>query len=169
MKRNLVVLLCLAVSSLTACAANSLSATAPHRRCNSGAAEAEDIRLLKGVTPLRAETVYDHPRTRISSEKDRIAGVKIVIRPPAGVSTERLTEILQCHSAHTLLGQVDASQWPDDPFWLAGTWITIEVQSEAGNYAVTLEADNDRDNLTLAAHAKAFARGRLAHGGPMSP
>ena len=168
MKRNLVVVLSLAVSSLPACAAHSLSATAPHGRCNSGAAEAEDIRLLKGVTPLRAETVYAQPRMR-SSHRDRIAGVKIVIRPPAGVSTERLTEILQCHSARTLLGQVDASQWPDDPFWLAGTWISIEVQSEAENYAVTLEADNDRDNLTLVAHAKAFANVRVARGGPSSP
>jgi hypothetical protein len=116
---------------------------------------------LRGIVPLKVETLHAD-RTSRDASGDRTAGVKMVIRPPQGVSASRLAHILRCHSTRTLFGEVDASQWPDDPFWLPGTWVHFEVRSDAGNYALTLEAESARDNLKLAARAKSFANARVA-------
>jgi hypothetical protein len=90
----------------------------------------------------------------------------LVVRPPEGVSPERMTRIIQCHSARALLGQIDRSQFPDDPFWLPDTWVSIEVKPDNGNYAVTLEANDIPTNLKLAARAKAYAEAHPLGGTP---
>jgi len=82
---------------------------------------------------------------------------KLTVRPPKGVSAEQLTRVLQCHSARALLGQLDGSAVRNDPYWLADTWVTIEVKPENGNFAVTVSADTLRDNLQVFSRAHSYA------------
>jgi len=126
-------------------------------QCGDETAAADDLRVLTNAKVIDARPLYSHVITGNNGLEARVDGTKLVIRPPEGVSPERMTRILQCHSARALLGQIDRSQLPDDPFWLPDTWVSIEVKPENGNYAVTLEANDIPTNLKLAARAKAFA------------
>jgi hypothetical protein len=105
---------------------------------------------------LRAEPIYVRLMNKTGVE-ERVAGVKLVIRPTDGMSPERLTRTLQCHSARALLGQVDRSQLPDDPYWLPDEWLDISVTPENGDFAVSLRADSVSKNLEVFTRATAYA------------
>jgi hypothetical protein len=115
-----------------------------------------DLRLLETTTVLKAEPIYSLVHTG-GNEEDRVSGAKLLIRPPEGVTADQLTRVLQCHSARVLLGQVDRSQLPDDPYWLPDAWVDIDVTPEAGNFAVTLRADSVAKNIQVLNRATAFA------------
>jgi hypothetical protein len=72
------------------------------------------------------------------------------------MDAEQVLRILQCHSARAVLGQVDPSKFPDDPYWLVGAWLAIDLVPEAGNLAVTVEANDIHQNLQVLARARAF-------------
>jgi hypothetical protein len=130
-------------------------------QCGSGSAEAEDIRVVENATVLKAQPLYSHVMSGPNGAEERVDGAKLLVRPPEGVSAERMTRIIQCHSARALLGKVDRSPFPDDPFWLPNTWVTVEVRPEGGNYAVVLEANDLPTNIELARRVMAYAE---AHG-----
>jgi hypothetical protein len=73
------------------------------------------------------------------------------------MTAERLTRTLQCHTARVLLGQVDRSQLPDDPYVLPNEWLDIRVVPEGGNFAVSVEADSVAKNLQVFSRATAYA------------
>jgi hypothetical protein len=83
-------------------------------------------------------------------------GAELVIRPVEGMTAERLTRTLQCHSARVLLGQVDRSQLSDDPCVLPDEWLDIHVVAENGNVAVSVEADSVTKNLQVFNGATAY-------------
>jgi hypothetical protein len=71
--------------------------------------------------------------TSNNNSEERVSGAKLIVRPPAGVSAEQMTRVLQCHGARVLLGRVDSSAIPDDPYWLPDAWVHIDVRPENGN------------------------------------
>jgi hypothetical protein len=129
-----------------------------------GSAAAADIRLVQQAAVLKAEPLYSHVITGANGAEERVDGAKLVIRPPDGVSADRMTRIIQCHSAQALLGKIDRSAFPDDPFWLPNTWVSVEVRSEAGNYAVVLEANDLPTNIELAHRVLAYAESHASSG-----
>jgi hypothetical protein len=161
MKTVVLAMIPVAASLATACAASlpptEKAAEVERLQCDSGSTEAQDIRLLEAASVIHAEPLYSHVMTGNNGAEERVDGAKLVIRPPVGVSADRMTRIIQCHSARALLGQVDRSQFPDDPFWLPETWVSVEVRPENGNYTVTIEANDVPSNIRLAARAKAYA------------
>jgi hypothetical protein len=116
----------------------------------------DDVALLQGTAVLRSDPIYTRVMTKDGSEK-RISGVKLIIRPADGMTADRLTRTLQCHSARALLGQVDRSQLADDPYVLADEWLDIQVGTEDGNLAVSLQADSVAKNLQVFNRATAYA------------
>jgi hypothetical protein len=165
---NTAVLAILPIAALaTACAsAVPPSATAvqvERVQCEAGGAPQSNLAVIRSVKVIGAEPLYSYMASNAGDNDGKVVdGAKIVVRPPEGVSAEQLTRILQCHSAQVLLGQ--QSNLAADPFWLPGTWLSIEVKPEDGNYAVTLEADTVANNLKLAAHATAFAKAQAVAG-----
>jgi hypothetical protein len=123
-------------------------------QCDPAATSHDD--LVRSIAVLRVQPLYSHVRTNNTSE-ERVNGAKLLVRPPSGVSAEQLTRILQCHSARVLLGQLNSSAVPNDPYWLPDRWVNIEVKPENGNYAVTLSADSVRDNLQVFGRANQYA------------
>jgi len=163
MKMQLCVLGAIGAASLaSACSVSvpptSRAAAVEHRQCagSEGSQQQDDIRLLQATTVLGAEPLYSHMHTNTNDE-ERVSGAKLIIRPPQGVSADRLAALLQCHSARLLLGQVDRSQLPDDPYWLPQAWVDIDVTPQAGNFVVTLSADSVSKNLQVLQRATAFA------------
>jgi hypothetical protein len=126
----------------------------------------EDVSLLQGTTVLGASPLYSHVITGKNDSEERVTGAKLLVRPPEGVSPERLTRVIQCHSARALLGQVDTSRFADDPYWLPDAWLDIEVKPENGNYEVVLRADSIPAGLKVLHRATAFAE---SHRQPVGP
>ena len=123
--------------------------------CSNGGAQ-NDMRLLQSAKVMRAEPVYARVSTK-NGEEERVDGATLVVSAPDGVSADRLAQLLQCHSAAVLLGQIDGSKFSDDPTWLPNAWLDIDVKPQAGNFAVTLRANTVAKNLQVLQRATAFA------------
>jgi hypothetical protein len=151
------------LASVTAACATTLppeqkAAEVERFQCDSNPVVAnEDVRILERASVISSEPLYSHVLTGADDSEQRVDGAKLVIRPPDGVSAERMTRIIQCHAARALLGKLDRAGLPDDPFWLPDTWVSVEVRPENGNYAVVLEANDVRTNLKVAAGARRYA------------
>jgi hypothetical protein len=89
--------------------------------------------------------------------ESRVTGAWLLVRAPAGMSSDELARALQCHGAKALLGQLDPAELPRDPFVLPGAWLDISVKPEAGNLAVYIQTDTTFDALNEVQKATAFA------------
>jgi hypothetical protein len=125
-------------------------------QCDASTSSQDDARILETTKVIEAEPIYSSIQT-MDQVEHRVNGAKLVVRPPEGVSAERMTRILQCHSARQLLGRSDRPELANDPFWLPGGWVDIRVTPEDGNYAVMLEADTITKSLQVYARAAAYA------------
>jgi hypothetical protein len=159
---NTTLLTVLPIAALAAACA-SVSPTAKAAKveriqCESGSAR-QNAAVIRSLKVIEAGPLYSYMASNAGDNDMKVvAGAKIVVRPPEGVSAEQMSRILQCHSAQVLLGE--QAGFARDPFGLAGTWLNINVTPENGSYAVTLEADTVTDNLKVAAHAMAYAKGQ---------
>jgi len=159
-----------ALSLASACASQpraSVQAAGVERmQCDSSSSSQDDV--VRSVAVLHVQPLYSHVRTGNTSE-ERVNGAKLMVRPPKGVSAEQLTRILQCHSARVLLGQLNSSAVPNDPYWLPDTWVAIDVKPEDGNFAVTVSADTLRDNLQVYSRANHYADDHMVASDPGLP
>lgn len=144
---------------VSACAAGmppTAKATQVERaQCAKGDVQ-DDVQLLQSAKVLKAEPLYARILTK-TGEEERVNGATLVIRAPEGVSADKLAQLLQCHSAAVLLGQIDNSKFANDPTWLPNAWLDIDVKPQAGNFAVTLSANTVARNLLVLQRATAFA------------
>jgi hypothetical protein len=112
--------------------------------------------LVRSTKVLSVEPLYSHIMTSNTSEQ-RVDGAKLLVRPPSGVSAEKMTRILQCHSARVLLGQVNRDAVRHDPYWLPDRWVNIQVKPENGNFMIIVSADTVHEGLEVLAHANQYA------------
>ncbi|HXX66291.1 MAG TPA: hypothetical protein VEK07_03865 [Polyangiaceae bacterium] len=124
-------------------------------QCDPASSGERDVAPLASRV-LGVEPLYTHIMTGNNNAEDRVCGAKILVRPLPNESAEALTRALQCHSARVLLGRIDASRLPVDPFSLANSWLDIDVKAEDGNFAIELQADTVSKNLEILARANAF-------------
>jgi hypothetical protein len=148
------------VLSLTsACASSPVPATkaagVEQLQCDASVSAKDS--LVRSTRVLVVEPIYSHSMTSKNNSEERVSGAKLLIRPPAGVSAEDMTRILQCHSARELLGKLNPDAVKNDPFWLPDAWVNIDVKPENGNFAVTLSADSVHDNLEVFGRANHYA------------
>jgi hypothetical protein len=149
------VLACLACQ--TSVPPATAAASVEQEQCDSRVTAPAATQLLQAHAVLRIVPLYSHIIVNPNNAEERPAGAKLVIRPPTGVSAEELTRILQCHSARVLLGKVSPIDIPDDPYFLADTWLDIQVTPENGNFAVTVRADSVHDNIEVLGRATRYA------------
>lgn len=127
-------------------------------QCEPSSSDEIDVGLLASMTVLAVQPIYSYVHTATTGTDKRVAGTKLLIRPPEGIDSSRVLRILQCHSARAVLGHLDRSRYPGDPFWLDGAWLEIDLQPEAGNLAVKVVADDITKNLTILERARTFQR-----------
>jgi hypothetical protein len=149
-------------SSCAGVAPQTKAAEIEQLQCEPGSSDEVDLRLLAGMTVLSVHPIYSYVHTATTGTDKRVAGTKLLIRPPEGIDSARVLRILQCHSARAVLGHLDRSRYPDDPFWLDGAWLEINVEPETGNLAVKVAADDIPKNLAILERARTFA---FAHPG----
>jgi len=138
-------------------------------QCDGTSSTETDARLIEGMTVLSVEPLYSYVHTATTGTDKRVAGVKLLIRPPESVDADRVLRVLQCHGARAVLGRVDASRFPDDPYWLNGYWLDIDLVPESGNLSITVQADDIHKNLQVLSRAKAFAAAHARLQMPVPP
>jgi hypothetical protein len=132
-------------------------------QCEAATAQ-DDLRIVQMTPVLDVEGRYSSHESGIA----KVTATRIVLRPPQGVSADRMTRILQCHNARVVLGRADASSLPNDPYALPDTWIDIDVKEEEGNYVAVISADTVSNNLRVLRRAQAFAAAQRS-AGPAPP
>ena len=136
-------------------------------KCDPSSTSQDD--LVRSIAVLHVQPIYSHVMTGGDNAEERVNGAKLLVRPPKGVSAEQLTRVLQCHGARVLLGQINGSAVPNDPYWLPDAWVTIDVKPENGNFAVTVNADTLRDNLQVYGRAHHYADDHMVASDPGLP
>lgn len=137
------------------------AAQAEQIECRDGVNPQEEVRLVEGVSVLHDEQLYTDVNAGREDGLMRLANGALLIVVPPPVTTEFMTRALRCHSARAALGQIDESRFPNDPYWLPDAWLDIKVAPAegpyAGNYAVTVSADDIHHNIAVFQRANAFA------------
>jgi hypothetical protein len=122
--------------------------------CRDALPAEDEAKAVDAMTVLSARaTLYQDPCRGTC----QIRTVKLVVRPPQGVSLSHFNRTLRCHNLRVLDGEVDASRIPNDPYGLRDSWLEIEVKPEDGNFQVTLSGDHISDTLRILDRAKAYA------------
>jgi hypothetical protein len=163
--------LALSISAGLACIAGACASQPPpsaeavateHAQCtrNPTVDEQQALEAVHRTTVIKSQPLYSLVSTKDAQPEARVNGATLVVEPPPGVSMERMTRVLQCHSARAVLGQTAGPTFADDPFFLPGSWLDINVEQMQGNYAVTIAARNVRDGLKVFQNANAFAENR---------
>ena len=148
-----------------ACAGCEVEQTAEARaanvaqiQCSDPRTSSDEARVLADTRILKVEPWTFRAGSDVRSDGIvRVQGVKLVVRPPDGVTLDEMTRILQCHSAKALLGRVDLPLLPGDPYVLPDTWLDIDVVTEHGVVVIKESADRIWQNLALLKRATAFA------------
>jgi len=119
----------------------------------------QERRALEGAAVLSARSacVADY-----CAGAFQVTAVKLVVRPPVGVTADGYARTLRCHNLRVMDGEVDESQIADDPYGLRDSWLDIDVKPSEGNLVVTLNGDRVADNLRILHRAKAFAAAHRA-------
>jgi hypothetical protein len=154
---TIVLLIDVASLSCASVAPETKAAEVEQLQCEPTTSDEVDLRLMAKMEVLSVHPIYSHIHNATTGTEKRVAGTRLLIRPPEGIDPPRVVRILQCHSARSVLGQLDRSRFPNDPFWLDGTWLEIGVEAETGNLSVSVAADDIPRNLAILERSRAFA------------
>jgi hypothetical protein len=132
-------------------------------QCSGPNGPQDDVQVIQSL-----QVLYVVPRYMYGSGQviGKVTGARMVVRPPDGVTIDRLTRILQCHGARAFLGHADSAQLPHDPYFMPDVWVSINVKEAEGNYVVVLETDTVTNNLRLLRQVNEFAAAQRAAAAP---
>jgi hypothetical protein len=132
--------------------------------CADARESADELRVLRDTKVLRVDPITFYVGADVHSEGgQRVGGVKLLVRPPDGVSADEMRRVLQCHHANFILGRVDPALVASDPYVLPETWVDIDVTPDRGFLSVRMEASRVWENLALLRHETDLANApRLA-------
>jgi hypothetical protein len=119
---------------------------------------AVDRSIIASATVLDVGAQYSSHTSGVS----QVFATRIMMRPPEGVSVDRMTRILQCHAAREALGRADGEPIANDPFYLPHTWLDISVREQDGDFVAVIGADTTDQNLAVLRRAKAYAATRAS-------
>jgi hypothetical protein len=142
---------------------NAQAAKTEQLQCSDNPTEEDqyDLALIQSMAVIKSQPLYSLVNTMYVQPEARVNGATLVVQAPPGVSTERMTRALQCHSARAELGQANGAPYGDDPFVLPGAWLSIHVlDNRQGAYAVTIAANNIDNGLKVLRNANTFTVNR---------
>jgi len=123
-----------------------------HDRCDPSPV---DPRLYSADAVLNVTPYTRHVMGGPSGMEAHLAGAQLELRPLPGVTGELLQRGLECRSAELVLGRVEPL--PNEPYFLPGGWVRIDVKSGGGSFLVTVAAEEQRRTHEVLARAQAFA------------
>jgi hypothetical protein len=91
-----------------------------------------------------------------SGEQSQLRGAVLTVNALPGVTAEWLDRELECHSARLTLGQSKST--PDDPFWLPGSSLDIDVRPAKDGFIIGVAGFSAADAHQILNRAQAFAK-----------
>jgi len=125
--------------------------------CPAGRAPEYPESLFDARSTVRVEEIYSSVRTGRSGNEARLQGAKLRLRPIAGMTTNDLEALLLCHQARRVLGRSGEIELTSDPYWLPQSWLNITVESESGNFLVSVRGPDNKTANEILSRAMAFA------------
>jgi hypothetical protein len=116
--------------------------------------------VLSGATLQSVHPLYGHTSMGKTGSASDLRGVTVTVAAPAAVTDVWLDRALECHSARAMLGRLPAQA--NDPFWLPGAAVDIDVRSAKDNFDILVSAYSTEDAARVFARAEAFANARSA-------
>ncbi len=114
--------------------------------------------VLDGSAIKNVEPLYSNVEEARGGSQSELRGAIVNVQAIAGVTAEWLDRALECHSAQRVLGQNAQPGGPDDPFWLPGSVVDIDVRSAKDGFRVAVAGFTPRDAEQILSRAKAFAK-----------
>src|SRR5580692_5012606 len=118
-------------------------------------------KLASFASPSAIDSVepgYSFVSSTATNHEARLRGALIHLRPVEGMTKEKMARGLECHEARVTLGS--ARPFPDDPYVLPNSWLSIDVDSDGDAFSVQVRADKFPDAQRVLARAKLFAASR---------
>ncbi len=128
-------------------------------RCvaDTGADEKMLAPVLAGSAVQSVRPLYAVAESGKGGALHQLRGVVVTVSALPGLTDVWLDRALECHGARQTLGRVPPS---DDPFWLPGTVVDIDVRSAKDGYDVAVTGFSPEDAREIQARAETFARAR---------
>ena len=138
--------------------------TTQRLQCSSDPAADEQrlAQVMQQTRVIKSQPLYSMVNSKDVPVSSRVNGATVVVQPPNGVTTAELTSLLRCHSARAVLAKGNTATFASDPFYLADSWLDIDVKEVQGSYVITIGAGSVHDGLEAVRNANGFARD---HGG----
>jgi hypothetical protein len=108
---------------------------------------------VQGVKPLYSD--LENGKAGLQHE---LRGATLTVTALPGVTPEWLDRALECHSAKATLGHATAS--PNDPLWLPGSAVDIEVRSAKDGFSVDLIGFSAEDAAQILARANMLVKAK---------
>jgi len=164
-----VALAAVALSVGAGCSATSTPARSPAEeaakmtaqdRCDApDVAEAALAPLFEGDAIQSSEPIYtavSHSGSGAGGNYSQLIGAVVRVSAIRGFTAEWLDRALECHSARRVLGQIPESAIPNDPFWLPGRTVDIEVAVGRDGFHVNVRGKNVADAEEILARANRY-------------
>jgi hypothetical protein len=100
------------------------------------------------------EAAYAHMNAGAGGDL-RLRGVNLHLRPAVNMPVGVLQRTLECHEAAVTLG--DATELPDDPYVLSGSWLDIDVSATKEGLVAAVLTDSPDDAKRVVERAHRFA------------
>jgi hypothetical protein len=117
-----------------------------------GEADAKDLLSLANIDSV--EPLYAHVKSGTMDPEARLRGVRVHVKPLAGLSREGLVRRVECHQERVVLGRAVAPA--DDPYVLPGRWLDIGADSEGDGFVVLVQIDEFADAKAVLERARRY-------------
>lgn len=97
----------------------------------------------------------------VGGNYSQLIGASIKLRALKGFTAVWLARALRCHSARRVLGRIPADALPNDPFWLPGKMVDLEVAATGAGYQVFIRGQNIKDAEKILGRANAFVEEKV--------
>jgi hypothetical protein len=133
-------------------------------RCGPDVNDASLAPVLDGQAIKKVGPLYATIETGKAGEQSHLRGALLTVSALPGVTAEWLDRELECHSASLALGLVKATA--EDPFWLPGSTVDIDVRPAKDGFLVGIAAYSPTDARQILDRAQAFVKAKVAPGSP---
>jgi hypothetical protein len=129
-------------------------------RCGPEVKDSDLAAVLSGQAVQAVGPLYATVEAGKSGEESRLRGAVLTISALPGVTAEWLDRELECHGARVALGR--ATSTPEDPFWLPGSSVDIDVRPAKDGFVVGVAGYSSADARQIFDRAQAFAKATKA-------
>jgi hypothetical protein len=135
---------------------------AERTRCASDDDDKALAPVLGGDAVQRVQPLYSTVEGAKTGHQSELRGAVVTVSALPGITAEWLDRALECHSAKEVLGH--GPTLSDDPFWLPGSSVNIDVTSDRDGFNVAVSAYSANDARRILDRANAFAKSKTSAG-----